>query len=57
MSDALRLFVGHIHIVPDIFLVNIMTMKVWGKNNFNKQFRVIFLNVRLVVLQQYQGSK
>ena len=33
MSDAFRLFVGHIHIVLDIFLVNIMIMNVWCKNN------------------------
>ena len=33
MSDAFRLFVGHIQIVPDILLINITIMNVWCKNN------------------------
>ena len=33
MSNAFRLFVGHFHIVPDIFILNIMIMHIRCKKN------------------------
>ena len=33
LSDAFRLFVGHFHIVADIFLLKIMIRNVWCKSN------------------------
>ena len=35
MSDAFRLFARHFHILPDIFLINRITMNFSNTNNYN----------------------